>query len=150
MTREGKLEFCHYCKGVDGSQIDYDDLNWDTEMLWFEGILDKFVLHLSFLLLRFAQFAAQVNGMSKAMGEFSAKVEGTQGWIIKLHSKLATFDLLSNAALKTADVFGRFSESGTEHDKRMHELSAIAGVTGPMLREIEDYARSSAKAFDFT
>lgn len=42
MTREEKLAFCHYYKALD-DQEDVRDFNWDTEMRWVEGVLDKFI-----------------------------------------------------------------------------------------------------------
>lgn len=40
-----------------------------------------------------------------------------------------------------------FSGSGIALDKNMHDLSAVAGVTGDSLKQIEGFARQSAKTF---
>lgn len=44
-------------------------------------------------------------------------------------------------------VFKDFGKSAVDLDSQMHDLSAVAGVTGEGLKTIEGYARSSAKAF---
>lgn len=92
-------------------------------------------------------YTAVINGMTDATGEFRASVETAQSWIGKLSAKLAVFDLFRNAVESVSGAFQDLSQSGITLDSQMHDLSAIAGVTGKTLDEIEGYARDSAKAF---
>lgn len=92
-------------------------------------------------------YSAQINGMSAATGDFSAKVEGAQSWVTSLHAKLATFDLINSTVERLSSSLQGLTSSGVTLDSQMHDLSAVAGVTGDTLQEIEGYARSSAKAF---
>lgn len=92
-------------------------------------------------------YTATINGMSTATGEFTAKVDGAQNSIAKFTTVLAGIDLAKNALDGLKQATDAFSVSGIALDSQMHDLSAIAGVTGDALGEIEGYARDSAKAF---
>lgn len=92
-------------------------------------------------------YTATINGMSTATGDFSAKVDGAQNSIGKLTSVLAGIDLVKNAIDGLQQATDAFSESGIALDRNMHDLSAVAGVTGDRLKQIEGFARQSAKTF---
>lgn len=92
-------------------------------------------------------YSATIEGMSAATGEFQAKVNGAQSCISKLGSVLATIDLVKNAIDGLNQATETFSVSGIKLDSQMHDLSAVAGVTGETLQQIEGFARDSAKAF---
>lgn len=92
-------------------------------------------------------FSAKINGMTEATGAFSAQVEGAQGFLSGLGQKLAVLDLASGYVQKLSDSLNGLSASGIKLDSQLHDLSAVAGVTGDGLRQIEGYARQSAKAF---
>lgn len=92
-------------------------------------------------------FTATVDGMAESAGRFNAAVEGTHSWLGKLGQTLAVWDLASNYVSKFNDTLGTLSASGVSLDRQMHDLSAVAGVTGDTLKQIEGYARDSAKAF---
>ena len=92
-------------------------------------------------------YTATINGMSTATGDFSAKVDGAQNSIGKLTSTLAVIDLVKNAIDGLQQATDAFSVSGIALDRNMHDLSAVAGVTGDSLKQIEDFARQSAKTF---
>ncbi len=92
-------------------------------------------------------YTATINGMSTATGDFSAKVDGAQNSIGKLTSVLAGIDLVKNAIDGLQQATDAFSVSGIALDRNMHDLSAVAGVTGDSLRQIEGFARQSAKTF---
>ena len=92
-------------------------------------------------------FTATMDGMAESTGRFNAAVEGTHSWLGKLGQTLAVWDLASNYVSKFNDTLGSLSSSGISLDRQMHDLSAVAGVTGDGLKQIEGYARSSAKAF---
>lgn len=92
-------------------------------------------------------FTATMEGMTESTGRFNAAVEGTHGWLGKLGQTLAVWDLASNYVSKFNDTLSGLSSSGISLDSQMHDLSAVAGVVGDDLKQIEDYARNSAKAF---
>lgn len=92
-------------------------------------------------------FSAQINGMSQAAGDFSAKIETAQGKVGGFVTALARFDLIKNAVQGVADGFAQLGASGISLDRNMHDLSAVAGVTGDSLKQIEGFARESAKTF---
>lgn len=92
-------------------------------------------------------FTAQMNGMSAAAGNFTAKVAGADSGARKLTSALATFSYLKDVFQNVADGFSQLSNAGVQLDSQMHDLSAVAGVTGDGLKQIEGFARQSAKAF---
>lgn len=85
--------------------------------------------------------------MSRAAGDFSATVESSQGAVQGLMTALARFELIKNAVQGVADGFEQISTSGIKLDSNMHDLSAVAGVTGDGLKQIEQFARQSAKTF---
>lgn len=92
-------------------------------------------------------YTAVINGMTDATGEFRASVETARSWLGKLSTGLAVMDLFRNAVESVNGALEGMSQSGIALDSQMHDLSAIAGVTGDALGEIEGYARDSAKAF---
>lgn len=92
-------------------------------------------------------FYGRMSQMNEAVGQFSAKVESAQGWVVSLSQKLAAFELASGYVERLANTFQGLAASGVTLDSQMHDLSAVAGVTGDALKEIEGYARASAKAF---
>lgn len=92
-------------------------------------------------------FYGKVSQMNEAVGQFSAKVESAQGWVVSLSQKLASFELASSYVERLSSTFEGLAASGVSLDSQMHDLSAVAGVTGNALKEIEGYARASAKAF---
>lgn len=92
-------------------------------------------------------FTAQINGMSAAAGNFSAQAEVAQSRTMSLTSALATFSYLKDVFQNVADGVSQLSSAGIKLDSQMHDLSAVAGVTGDGLKQIETFARQSAKAF---
>lgn len=92
-------------------------------------------------------FTAQISGMSAAAGNFSAQAEVAQSRTMSLTSALATFSYLKDVFQNVADGVSQLSSAGIKLDSGMHDLSAVAGVTGNGLKQIESFARQSAKAF---
>lgn len=92
-------------------------------------------------------FTAQISGMSAAAGNFSAQAEVAQSRTMSLTSALATFSYLKDVFQNVADGVSQLSSAGIKLDSQMHDLSAVAGVTGDGLKQIETFARQSAKAF---
>ena len=92
-------------------------------------------------------FDAKIQGMTETAGEFSAQVEGLQGTLIALQAKLAVFGMAVDYVSRVSQTLDGLSQAGIRLDSQMHDLSAVAGVTGDALKKIEGYARQSAKAF---
>ena len=92
-------------------------------------------------------YSSAINNMSRATGDFTAQVSGSLGVIDKLAGSFAKFDLASSGIQKLAGVFNSIGQGAVTLDSQMHDLSAVAGVTGEGLKIIEGYARSSAKVF---
>lgn len=92
-------------------------------------------------------FTAQISGMSAAAGNFSAQAEVAQSRTMSLTSALATFSYMKDVFQNVADGVSQLSSTGIKLDSQMHDLSAVAGVTGDGLKQIETFARQSAKAF---
>ena len=92
-------------------------------------------------------YTATINGMSTATGDFSAKVDGAQNSIGKLTTTLAAIDLVKNAIEGLDQATTAFSGAGIALDSQMYDLSAVAGVAGETLEQVEYFARKSAKAF---
>ncbi len=92
-------------------------------------------------------FYNRMSQMNDAVGQFSNQVENAQSWVVSLSQKMAAFELASGYVERLAGVFEGLASSGVTLDSQMHDLSAVAGVTGEALNEIEGYARASAKAF---
>ena len=92
-------------------------------------------------------FTAQISGMSAAAGNFTAQAEVAESRSRSLAGTLATFSYLKDVFQNVADGVGQLSSAGIKLDSQMHDLSAVAGVTGDGLKQIETFARQSAKAF---
>ena len=92
-------------------------------------------------------YSATINGMTTATGDFTAEVKKSQKWTEALTNTLAGFDYLNNVVRNVADGISSVSNAGVTLDSQMHDLSAVAGATGDGLKQIETFARQSAKAF---
>ena len=92
-------------------------------------------------------FQAKIDGMTDATGAFSAKVNGAQNSLAGLQTKLAVIGLATDYVQKLSQTLTNATKGGVELNSKMHDLSAVAGVTGEGLKQIEQYARQSAKAF---
>ena len=92
-------------------------------------------------------FTSTIDGMSESTGRFNAVMEGTHNWLGKLGKSFAVWDLASSYVGKFNNALRNLSSSGISLDSQMHDLSAIAGVTGEGLKQIERFARESAKTF---
>lgn len=92
-------------------------------------------------------FSATMEGMVDSTGRFRAGIEDCNNRLGKLANTFAVWDMASNYVGKVSDTLQGLSSSGISLDRQMHDLSAVAGVVGDGLKQIEGYARSSAKAF---
>lgn len=78
---------------------------------------------------------------------FNAQMEVASKGFDRLVNKMAGMFLLKDAFTSMTQGVEDLSRAGISLDSQMHDLSAIAGVTGDALKEIEGYARQSAKTF---
>ena len=92
-------------------------------------------------------YTATINGMTAATGDFTAEITKSQKWTEAFAGALARFDYLNNVVRNVADGITSVSSAGITLDSQMHDLSAVAGVTGDGLKQIETFARQSAKVF---
>lgn len=92
-------------------------------------------------------FEASINGMTNATGNFEASVKSAQGVVGSLSAHLARIGVFTEAVRGVAEGIQAIAQPGITLDAQMHDLSAVAGVTGESLKEIEGYARESARAF---
>lgn len=92
-------------------------------------------------------FTAQISGMSAAAGKFSAQAEVAESRGKRLAAALASFSYLKDIVQNVTEGITQLSGAGVKLDSQMHDLSAVAGVTGDSLKQIEGFARESAKTF---
>ena len=92
-------------------------------------------------------FKEKITGMTDATGKFTGEIERSHDKIQRWASLLASFDYAKNLTVSVAEGFNQLSNAGVKLDSQMHDLSAVAGVTGDGLKQIETFARQSAKAF---
>lgn len=92
-------------------------------------------------------FTAQISGMSAAAGKFTAQAEVAESRSKRLAAALASFSYLKDIVQNVTEGITQLSGAGVKLDSQMHDLSAVAGVTGDSLKQIEGFARESAKTF---
>ena len=92
-------------------------------------------------------YSQTITQMAQNTDAFSKKAEGACAWCEKWSGRLAKLNLASDYIQRLSTMFKDFGQSTVDLDSQMHDLSAVAGVTGEGLKTIEGYARSSAKAF---
>lgn len=92
-------------------------------------------------------FTVKMEEMASAIGEFTAKVQKSQGVFDRFVGMAAKVDILSNGITKMAQALGDIVQPGIALNTSMTDLQAVTGVTGEGLRQIEGYARDTAKAF---
>lgn len=92
-------------------------------------------------------FTVKLEEMNRATGEFTAEVQKAQGWVDRFVGFAGKIDILSDGIVKTTQALASFGQSGIALNTSMTDLQAVTGVTGEGLRQIEGYARDTAKAF---
>lgn len=78
---------------------------------------------------------------------FTRQAKGACEMCDKWAGRLAKINLAADWVQNLSSAFSNFGQANVALDSQMHDLSAVAGVTGDGLKTIEKYARSSAKAF---
>ena len=92
-------------------------------------------------------FTTVIDDMTESTGRFNANVETARAGLSAWEQRFAAFGLISEYIENASNAMSSLVQSGIDLDSQMHDLSAIAGVTGKTLDKIEGYARDSAKAF---
>ena len=92
-------------------------------------------------------FSQNISQMSQNAETFTKKAEGVCEVCEKWAGRLAKLNLASDYLQNVSGVLKDIGSGSVTLDSQMHDLSAVAGVTGEGLKTIEGYARSSAKAF---
>ena len=86
-------------------------------------------------------FSAEMEGMIDDTGKLTAKIKDCNNWLGKVANTFAVWDMATNYVVKLDGAFQDLFSSGVSLDSQMHDLSAVAGVTGDTLKEIEGYAQ---------
>ena len=92
-------------------------------------------------------FSQNISQMSQNAETFTKKAEDVCEVCEKWAGRLAKLNLASDYLQNVSGVLKDIGSGAVTLDSQMHDLSAVAGVTGEGLKTIEGYARSSAKAF---
>ena len=81
------------------------------------------------------------------INQLNAEVKGVINIFDSLGGKIVYFQQLSQSVQNFRDNFSSAIQPGIALNTSLTDLSAIAGVTGDKLKEIEGYARDTAKTF---
>lgn len=92
-------------------------------------------------------FTVKMEEMNRATGEFTAQVQKSQNTFERIIGLAGKIDILSDGIVKTTQALASFGQSGIALNTSMTDLQAVTGVTGEGLKQIESYARDTAKAF---
>ncbi len=92
-------------------------------------------------------YGSSIDVMINQTNQFSKAVKGASGFLYELGQRAMGFAAIADVVQNANEAISSLSEAGIALDSQMHDLSAVAGVTGGKLKEIEGYARESAKAF---
>ena len=79
--------------------------------------------------------------------QFSKSVSKATSLLDNIGQKAMGLAAITDVIQDMSEAFGSLGKAGIALDSQMHDLSAVAGVTGDKLKEIEGFARESAKAF---
>lgn len=92
-------------------------------------------------------FTVKMEEMNRATGEFTAQVQKSQNTFERIIGLAGKIDILSDGIIKGTQAIASFGQGGIALNTSMTDLQAVTGVTGEGLRQIEGYARETAKAF---
>lgn len=92
-------------------------------------------------------YGSSIDVMINQTSQFSKAVKGASGFLYELGQRAMGFAAIVDVVQNANEAISSLSEAGIALDSQMHDLSAVAGVTGDELKEIEGYARESAKTF---
>lgn len=94
----------------------------------------------------------EIKSVNQTLNTFSDNttkaIEGASSSIKKgMFSSVFNFNALLDVVDRTSSALSGLANPGISLDQSLHELSAITGVTGQGLKEIEQAARDTSKAF---
>lgn len=89
----------------------------------------------------------KTDSLIRAAGTLKGVMSALEGVMVKVGARVAVFNQMADAVRSVAGAMAETSAPGMALDASMHDLSAITGVVGEQLKEIEGYARSAAKTF---
>ena len=92
-------------------------------------------------------FTVQMESLNKATGEFTAKVSSAQKGLQSFVGLALQIETLSSGFQRVSESLSSIIAPGVALNTSLTDLQAITGVTGESLRQIEGYARDTAKAF---
>lgn len=92
-----------------------------------------------------AKILASVEKMNATVDKTEAAINGVQKSLKKLNS--ISLDAMLNNIDRVSNGFQSVAKPGQALSTNMYDLQAITGVAGDKLKEIEGYARKSAKTF---
>lgn len=118
----------------------------DKSTNWILNLIDRVTAPMNKIAMATEHTSAAVNGVSQSVVKMDKGFNAATGNISQRLGSIqlaSTLDLVSRTAQGLSDLKG----PGMELSSSLADLSAITGVTGDKLKEIEGYARSSAKAF---
>ncbi len=92
-------------------------------------------------------FTVQMESLNKATGEFTAKVSSAQKGLQSFVGLTLQIETLSSGFQRVSESLSGIIAPGVALNTSLTDLQAITGVTGESLRQIEGYARDTAKAF---
>ncbi|HOI32011.1 MAG: phage tail tape measure protein [Bacteroidales bacterium] len=91
--------------------------------------------------------AVVLNNITGGIDKMNTSVKKSAGLFQNLSAKIIVFNQASELLQNFNNSLMNGAEAGLELDKSLADLSAISGLTGDKLKEVEGYARQSAKAF---
>lgn len=91
--------------------------------------------------------AAVVNNVTGGIDKMNSSIKQSAGLFQTLTSKIFIFNQASQLLQGLSTSLTNGARAGLELDKSMADLSAITGLTDQKLKDVEGYARASAKTF---
>lgn len=85
--------------------------------------------------------------ISNNVSQLSNELKGVINVFNNFAEKIVVFNQISQSIQNFRDNFSSAIQPGIALNTSLMDLSAIAGVTGDKLKEIEGYARDTAKTF---
>ena len=85
--------------------------------------------------------------ISNNVSQLSNELKGVINVFNNFAEKMVVFNQISQSVQSLSDTISSTIQPGIALNSSLADLSAIAGVTGDKLKEIEGYARDTAKTF---
>ena len=93
---------------------------------------------------------AFTNGLLNVTGKLKGQMDTLSTTFGKFKADIIAFQQAAQLARDFGETLKSVTEPGLKLNTSLTDLAAITGVTGNQLKEIEDYARQSAKTFGGT